>query len=200
MKNNDYYEYLAIIQPNRKVRDDVMDMKIRCKRQYWWDAAVSSKPHFTVFNIIQPAFNESRLTACLQRNVSNISPFQIELSGFDCFHKTTCTLYVRLKDENPFSEMTRYIQKSCSPVLKHVKGNPHRFIKTGHLTVAKGIPKAEFKGPWESWKDLEYQSTTNADRLLLLRRSFRITKERFEIMSDLPFLRKGILDVQTSLF
>ncbi|MFA4868988.1 MAG: hypothetical protein WC623_12350 [Pedobacter sp.] len=55
MKNHMHDEYLAIIEPDKPVKSDVIDIKIRCKNDYGWD---SSTPHFTVFNLIQPRSNE----------------------------------------------------------------------------------------------------------------------------------------------
>lgn len=103
MGNNMYYQYLGIIKPNRWVTSDAMDMKIRCKNNHDWVSAIYSKPHFTIFDIIQPAINE-RLIKSFERNIENISPFQIDLYDFDYFSRSTYTLYVKLKDEKEFQK------------------------------------------------------------------------------------------------
>jgi 2'-5' RNA ligase len=193
-----HMQYLAIIEPEDPVKSDVIDMKIRCKNDYGWD---SSTPHFTVFNLIQPTSNEKRLIKCFERNIVNISPFQINLCGFDYFSIPTYTLYVKLKDEKQFSEMARYIRKFCKPILKSVKDySPHYNTKDAHLTIAKGISELEFLKAWPNWENLEYQSSTIANRIFLLRRPFTYANFKYEIVGKYPFLGQGPLDPQTTLF
>ena len=201
MENNICYQYLGIIKPNKWVTSDVMDMKIRCKNDHDLVSAVYSKPHFTVFDIIQPAINEERLIKSFKRNIKNISPFQIDLYGFDYFSGSTCTLYLKLKDEEEFSEMARYIRKFSNPILKSVKDyRPHYNTKNAHLTIAKGISESEFMNIWRSWKNGKYQSSTKADHILLLRRPFTLVSLKYEIIGNYPFLGKGPLETQMSLF
>jgi 2'-5' RNA ligase len=196
MENN--IQYLAIIKPNKWVTSDAIGMKIRCKNEYGW---VYSQPHFTVFDIIQPVHNEERLIRNFERNIENISPFQIDLCGFDYFSKSTYTLYIKLKDEKKFSEMAQHIRKFFNPILKSVKDYPpHYNTKNPHLTIAKGILESEFLQAWHSWENAEYQSSTTADRILLLRRPFTFGNLKYEIVGDYPLLGKGALDVQMSLF
>ena len=196
MENN--IQYLAIIKPNRRVTSDAMDMKIRCKKKYGWNY---SKPHFTVFDIIQPFHNEKRVIRNFERNIENISPFQIDLCGFDYFSRKTYTLYIKLKDEKEFSEMAQYIRKFFSPIMKSVKDYPpHYNSKNPHLTIAKGILEPEFLQAWQSWKNTEYQSSTAADHILLLRRPFTYGNLKYEIIGDYPLLGKGQQDIQIPLF
>ncbi|RVU01385.1 hypothetical protein EOD41_05320 [Mucilaginibacter limnophilus] len=196
MENN--IQYLAIIKPDRWVMSDTMRMKIRCKREYGWD---SSPPHFTVLDIIQPASNEERLIKCFERNVSNISTFQINVCGFDYFSRSTYTLYVKLKEEKEFSEMAKYIKKFLKPILKSVKYYPpHYNTKNAHLTIAKGIPEFEFLKAWSRWENVEYESSTIANSILLLRRPFASVNFRYDVIGEYPFLQTGPLDTQMSLF
>ncbi|MHA4894307.1 2'-5' RNA ligase family protein [Pedobacter sp. PWIIR3] len=198
MENNNFNQYLAIIKPNKCVSSDAMRMKIRCKTEYDWD---SSLPHFTVLDIIQPVHNEERLVKCFEREIANIPPFQIDLCGFDYFSTQTYTLYVKLKDEKEFSEMVRHIRKVCKPILKSMKDYPpHYNIKNAHLTIAKGIPELEFSKAWPSWKNVDYQSSTTANRILLLKRPFTYANLKYEILGEYPLLGKGLLDTQTKLF
>ena len=191
-------EYLAIIEPDKHVKSDIISMKIRCRNDYGWE---SSTPHFTVFNLVQPMLNEKRLVKCFERNVINISPFQINLCGFDYFSIPTYTLYVKLKDERQFSQMTQYIREFYKPILKSVKGYPPRYnTKYAHLTIAKGISELEFLKAWPNWENLEYQSSTIANRILLLRRPFTYANLKYEIVGEYPFLGQGLSSPQTTLF
>lgn len=199
MENNGLYEYLGIIAPNRLVTSDIMDMKTRCKDAFGWNSAVWSKPHFTVCHVIQPALNEERLTKCFERNTITISPFNIDLYGFDYFPRPNYTLYVKLKDEKEFHKMVQYIRKFSNPILKCVKDYPPHYTKNAHLTIAKGILENEFIKAWPSWENTTYQSSTNADRLLLLRRPLSY-HNKYEIIGNYPFLGKGALDPQMKLF
>jgi len=196
MENN--IQYLAIIKPNGQVTSEAMEMKIRCKNEYGWDY---SKPHFTVFDIIQPVYNEERLIRNFERNIENISPFQIDLCGFCYFFNSTYTLYIKLKDKKKFSEMAQYIRNFFNPIMKSVKDYPpHYNSKNPHLTIAKGILEREFMQAWQSWENAEYQSSTTADRILLLKRPFKHRNLKYDILGDYPLLGKGPLDVQTALF
>jgi 2'-5' RNA ligase len=191
-------QYLAVVKPNRRVTSDAMNMKIRCKSENGWEY---SKPHFTVCDIIQPVYNEERLIRNFERNIKNVSPFQIDLCGFDYFSKSTYTLYIKLKDEKKFSEMAQYIRKFLNPIMKSVKDYPpHYNSKNPHLTIAKGILEPEFLQAWKSWENAEYQSSTIADRILLLRRPFTYCNLKYELVGDYPLLGKGPLDVQIPLF
>jgi 2'-5' RNA ligase len=196
MKN--HIQYLAIIAPNSRVTSDAIDMKIRCKNEYGWNY---TNPHFTVFNIIQPIHNEERLIRNFERNIKNISPFQIDLCGFDYFSASTYTLYIKLKEEKRFSEMAQYIRKFSNPIMKSVKDNPpHYNFRNPHLTIAKGILEPEFLQVWKSWENEEYQSSTIADQIILLRRPFTNGNLKYETVGEYPLLGKGLLDIQVHLF
>ena len=191
-------QFLALIEPNKLVTSDAMDMKNRCQKEYGWN---SSKPHLTVFDIIQPFHNEERLVKNFERNIENISPFQIDFCGFHYFSNPTYTLFIKLKDEKKFSEMAQYIRKFLNPVMKSVKYYPPHFnLKKPHLTIAKGISEPEFLRAWQSWEHAEYQSSTTAESILLLKRPFTYGNLKYEIVGDYPLLGKGPLDVQIALF
>lgn len=97
--------------------------------------------------------------------------------------------------------MARYIRKFSNPILKPVKNYPpHYNTKNAHLTIAKGISEPEFMIAWESWKNAEYQSSTNADRIVLLRRPVSFVDFKYEIIGEYPFLGKGPLKTQLSMF
>ncbi len=193
------YEYLALVKPNEMVIAAVTDMKRRCEKKWGWPA-VHSIPHFTVFNTIQFQQNHERIIKCLERNIENIAPFQINLYGFDYFTALTNTLYVNLTDQTEFTEMANYVKKITKPVLKSVPGYPPHYTKNAHLTIAKGILKPEFSKAWPEWKNADYQASTNADGILLLRRPFTRDRLKYEVVGSYPFLGKGIVDTQTSLF
>lgn len=193
-----YNEYLAIIKPNEPVKSDLKIFKKICKDEYGW---ASSPAHFTVFNLLQPTSNEKRFIQCFERNISNFSPFQIDLFGFNYFSGSTCTLYVRLKEENEFSKLVRYIRKFCKPILRPVKNySPHYNTNNAHLTVAKGILISDFLKIWPSWKNLQYQSSTTADRIFLLKRPFTETNSNYEIIGEYSFLGQDTQESQMTLF
>lgn len=200
MKNDIPYEYLAIIAPEDPVKSDVEKMKTQCKNDYGWMSAVYSRPHFTILKTVQPTHNQKRLMACFDRNIKNISPFQIDLDGFDYFSGSTFTLYAKLKDEKAFCKMTQYIQKFSTPVLKSIKGYPIHYAKKAHLTIAKGISEPEFMKAWKSWKNIGYKSTTKADHILLLGRPLSDIQHKYEIMDKFPLLGTGMLETQLSIF
>ncbi|MCD0486689.1 2'-5' RNA ligase family protein [Pedobacter sp. MC2016-14] len=201
MDSNGLNQYLGIIEPDTQVASDVQDMKTRCKKEYRWLSAVYSKPHFTVFEIIQPASNEERLMKNFERNIGKISPFQIDLCGFDYFSIPAFALYVKLKNEKEFSGMAQYIRKFSNPILKSGKScRSHYNIKDAHLTIAKGILEPDFIKVAESWKNLEYHSSTIADRIVLLRRPFTYVKLKYEKIGTYWFRGEGPLDTQISLF
>jgi len=178
-----------------------MDMKNRFQNDYDFISDLQFKPHFTVFNIIQPAHNEESLVKTFGRTIERISPFQIELHGFDYFPGPTYTLYVKLRDEKEFSRMAKYVRRFLKPILRPVKGSPpHYNTENAHLTIAKGILEPEFPTVWDSWKTAEYQSSTNADRMMLLRRPLTTKNFKYKIIGNCPFLGKGSLDPQISLF
>ncbi|WP_316805953.1 2'-5' RNA ligase family protein [Pedobacter agri] len=198
MGDHIYNEYLGIISPNKSVKSDIESMKKRCKDDYGW---TSSAAHFTVFNLLQPTSNEKRFLLCFERNISNISPFEINLCGFDYFSGPTYTLYVKLKDENEFSKRVQYIRKFCKPILKSVKNYLPRYnTKNAHLTIVKGISMFDFLKAWPSWENLRYESSTTADRILLLKRPFTEANPNFEIIGEYPFLGQGPLKPQITLF
>jgi 2'-5' RNA ligase len=196
----DSYEYLAVIKPDEIVTSVVMAMKTKCKERYGWNSAIYSKPHFTVINFIQPKHNHERLISCFERNMENISPFQINLCGFDYFTALTNTLYIKLPNQQEFAEMVNYVKKITKPILKSVPGYPPHYTKNAHLTIAKGILKPEFINAWPDWENVDYHATTNADGILLLRRPFAAEHLKYEEVDYYSFLGKGIIDAQTSLF
>jgi hypothetical protein len=110
MKGNIFYHYLAIIPPNPSVISDAMDMKKKCRTDYGWHSAVYSLPHFTVCSFIQLARNEEKLTECLKRIATDISPFSMHLSDFYYFYALTCTLYLQLKNEKQFSDLVKHVK------------------------------------------------------------------------------------------
>jgi 2'-5' RNA ligase len=115
---------------------------------------------------------------------------------------TPYTLYIKLKDEKEFSAMANYIRKFLKSILlKSIKDYPpHYNTKGAHLTIAKGILKSEFLKAWPSWENVEYESSTTATSILLLKRPFTYANLKYERVGEYPFLGKGLLDTQIPLF
>ena len=200
MKNDNLNEYLAVISPDERVSSDVMEMKLRCKEKFGSTSAIYSRAHLTIFNIIQPALNEERLIKCLERNIEKINPFKINLNGIDNFSNNSAVLYVKLEDEKEFYDLSQNIREFTRSVLKSIKGYPPRFTYKGHITIAKDIPNAIFPKVWESLKNLEYQSSTTASGIVLLKRPFTYLSSSYEVVGNYSFLGKGHFDPQMSLF
>ena len=175
-------------------------MKFRCKDEFGLLSSIYSKAHLTIFNSIQSTLNEERLIKCLERNIEKINPFKINLNGFDYFSNSSSVLYMKLENEKEFFNMSQNIREFTRPVLKSINGYPPRFTYKGHITIAKDIPNAIFPKVWESLKNLEYQSSTTASGILLLRRPFTYLSSSYEVVGNYFFLGKGPSETQMSLF
>ena len=205
MENVNLYQYLAVIPPSRTVGSDVMNMKNWCMTANGWDAPKRSKPHFTVCQFVQPLYNEEKIARKLQRLSETVNPFTIFLTDFGSFQNKTNTIYLRVENEKQFSDVSLYLKEHLQPLLTSLRDYTPRFIKKGHLTIARHIPEREFNKVWPYWESMNYQAESHANRILFLRKKLASRADlrphvRYDEVGDYPFLGKGIPDAQLKLF
>lgn len=193
------YEYLGIIPPCADVFADVEEMKWQCKLNEGWEQAVMSKPHFTLFKFVQPLFNEAHFAGCLRRLAANTTSFNLSLSNFDYFDSTTCTLYIKSRNEQPFADFSKQIRLAFKSLLRSLEQYRPIYTSKAHLTIAKGVAPQDFVTAWPRWKNKKYQAACPAEQVRLLRRALHSNKP-YEIVGDFPFLGEGDLGFQMKLF
>lgn len=205
MQHINLYQYLAVIPPSRSVDSDVTNMKNWCMTTEGWKDPIRSKPHFTVCQFIQPLYNEEKITKKLQQLSETFDPFTIFLFNFGSFRNKTNTIYLCVENEKQFSKIPLYLRKHLTPLFISIRNHAPRFIKKGHLTIARNIPESEFNRTWSYWENMKYYGESPADRILLLRK--RLTAEndlipyaRYERVGDYPFLGKSEAETQLELF
>lgn len=158
--------FIALVLPEPYL-SEISRIKHDLSKKYKTYSALKSPAHIT---LISPFFyagdKEYELVKRLKDYASPVSPFTIEMNGFDCFPPRV----VFIKPEPPAELALLYpsfnaYMKGFLPVSKKFSPPFHP-----HITVANRDWSAfDFEKAWEEYKTREYRGKFTADTISLLK-------------------------------
>jgi len=156
-----YKDYMVLLSPSESIKAKVKALKQETEEligtfESWHSQAHVSlktlrrqKPYFT-----EPLFDQ------MEKELSLIEPFTLQLNGFATFLPTDfTTIYAAIRST---PEMEDWF-KRLRTILKEKKAVPH-------ITIARQVPNDKAKKLWPRFKDRRWDETFEVKSLVILQR------------------------------
>lgn len=163
--------FIALIPPP-ELREAVKALKEEMKSRFGAQHALKSPAHLT----LQMPFRwkeseEAFLLASLKGFAAQQQPFQINLSGFDCFPPKV--IYIRVENHRPIIQLHEQLKvhliESLGFTPEQVNSRFHP-----HLTIAtRDLRKSSFREAWAEFESRKFTVSFEAESLFLLKHTGR---------------------------
>ncbi|MDH6251234.1 2'-5' RNA ligase [Chryseobacterium sp. H1D6B] len=154
--------YFIAIYPPQEIIDDVRVFKRDLALNYSNSKALKNDAHITLF----PPFSrelelESDIITAFQKIDTAISPFEIELNGFDGFPNKEPVLYVRPENNENLIDLYKRVKSIF---------NFKSYSFTPHMTIGyKDLSFENYLKALEIYQNKEYKTKFIVDKISLLR-------------------------------
>lgn len=154
--------YFIAIYPPQQIIDEVKIFKQDLALNYNNSKALKNDAHFTLF----PPFSreielEEDIHIAFQKIDTNISPFEIILSGFDGFPNKSPVLFVKPESNEHLTELYNRVKQHFNFIRYNF--NPHMTVGYRDLSFDNYLKALEI------YKNKEYKTKFLVDKIILLR-------------------------------
>ncbi len=166
---NIYQDYLIILSLPAHLNEEVKKYKRSSARLIGDFEGMQSKAHISMKTLKRQRPGEpDQLFAKLEKELSLIEPFTLQIGGFATFLPTDfTTIYAAIKSTPEMEDWFKRLRK-C---LEEKKAVPH-------ITIARQVPNDKAKKLWPKFKDRVWDDEFEVDRLTILQRNSH-GKERY---------------------
>jgi len=155
--------YFIAIYPPQQIIDEIKVFKQDLASNYNNSKAIKNDAHITLF----PPFSrelelESDIIEAFERIDTHLTPFEIELNGFESFSNP----------KNPVIFVKPEYNTNLIDLYHRVKQqfNFNKYSFTPHITIGyRDLSFENYLKAWEAYKDKSYKTKFIVDRILVLR-------------------------------
>jgi len=156
-----YKDYMVLLSPSESIKAKVKALKQETEELIGTFESRHSQAHISLKNLrrqkpyfTEPLFNQ------MEKELSLIEPFTLQLNGFATFLPTDfTTIYAAIRST---AEMEDWF-KRLRTILKEKKAVPH-------ITIARQVPNDKAKKLWPRFKDRRWYETFEVKSLVILQR------------------------------
>lgn len=160
--------YFIALVPGEQLRDRVKQLKYEMRDRYGAKHALKAPAHIT----LQMPFRkeegfEKQLIKELKNFAETQNPFNIELSGFDCFEPRV--IFIKIADHEPiqslYSNLRNHLIEKLDFEPAKLKSEIHP-----HMTIAtRDLKENSFYEAWEEFKSRPFEAQFQANSITLLK-------------------------------
>ena len=174
--------YFIAIIPGDEIREQVKLLKEEMRDRFGAKHALKSPAHITLQMPFRKEENEEDdIIRALELATEAISPFGVELNGFDCFSPRV--LFVRVMNHEPVIRLHEHLK----PCLKDKIGLEEKQIMNRihpHMTIAtRDLTEAAFYSAWPEFSSREFDASFTAKSIFLLKHNGKF----WDIYREFPF-------------
>jgi len=176
-----YKDYLIILSPPAIIADQVKKFKQSSARLIGDFEGMYGKAHITMKRLPrQKSFWTEPLFSQLEKELSLLEPFTMQINGFATFLPTDyTTIYAAIKSTPVMEDWFKRLRKS----LNEKKSVPH-------ITIARQVPNEKAKKLWPKFKDRRWNDEFEVKRLTILQRESYGYDKKWRHFADIPFRGK----------
>ena len=176
-----YKDYLIILSPHAIIADQVKKFKQSSARLIGDFEGMYGKAHITMKRLPrQKPFGVEPLFSQLEKELSLLEPFTMQINGFATFLPTDyTTIYAAIKSTPVMEDWFKRLRKS----LNEKKSVPH-------ITIARQVPNEKAKKLWPKFKDRRWNDEFEVKRLTILQRESYGHDKKWRHFADIPFRGK----------
>ena len=173
-REEDLY-FIAII-PDEPLKSRVTVIKKQLEAKYKTRAALRSPPHITLHMPFRwQAARVNRLSTVLEELSGQITPFLIELNGFEAFPPRV--IFLKVAENEVLNNLKKQISKVSLQQWKLFERVDTRPFHPHITIVFRDLNKTRFAQAWAEVKDQEFNDRFVAGRLTLLKHNGKFWEE-----------------------
>lgn len=178
------YEFLFVINLPEAINEYVKHLKDEFYEEFGYFPSRGSKPHITISKFPLLEKQPVAIISFLKRSFQEISPFEININGFDSFPSSR-TIYLNVEDSTYLDKLKapfNYIREDFKP-----KKYFHVLKDKPHVTIARGLRSGIFDEAVEDYLLRAYVNSFLVEKLIVLRREVLGTGKytKYENIDDL---------------
>jgi 2'-5' RNA ligase len=156
-----YTDYLIILTPPMAIAEQVKKFKQASARLIGDFEGMHSKAHITLSRLMrQKPFHTEPLFRQVEKELSLLEPFTLQINGFATFLPTDyTTIYAAIKSTPQMEDWFKRLRQT----LNEKKSVPH-------ITIARQMPNEKAKKLWPKFKDFSWRDEFEVKRLTILQR------------------------------
>jgi len=173
-----YKDYLIILSPSDSIKKQVKFLKEEVEELIGNYESRHSQAHISVKALRRqkPFFTEP-LFLQMEKELSLIEPFTLQLNGFATFLPTDfTTIYAAIKSTPEMEDWFKRLRK----ILTEKKAVPH-------ITIARQVPNDEAKKLWPKFKNRKWDETFEVTSLVILQRETFGYDKAWKQFKEIPF-------------
>lgn len=174
--------YFIAIIPGDDIRGQIKLLKEEMSERFGAKHALKSPAHITLqMPFRKEDSEEGDIIGVLEQASEPITPFEIELNGFDCFSPRV--LFVKVMNHEPIIRLHEHLK----PFLKDKIGLEEKQIMNRihpHMTIAtRDLTEAAFHSAWPEFSSREFGASFTAKSIFLLKHNGKF----WDIYREFPF-------------
>lgn len=185
MPGYDVYEYLLLINPDKKEYSKVMEVKQQFHAVYKAPSALYSKPHITLVNFIQAQMFESLIIKHLNNVAETVSSFPVVLKDYGSFFPHT--IFINVMSKDPIVNLVKRLREKLQVAMTFNKEYPPHFITNPHLTIARRLERWQYEQGVLEYSSSHFSGMFMAEEMLLLRKPADGEKAKYELVKKFSF-------------
>ena len=176
-----YKDYMIILSPPKHISEQVKKFKQASERLIGDFEGLHSKAHISMKLLIrQKPFSTEPIIEKLEKELSLIEPFTLQVNNFSTFLPTDfTTIYAAIKSTPPMEDWFKRLRK-C---LNEKKSVPH-------ITIARQVPNEQAKKLWSKFKDRPWNEEFEVKRLTILQKETYEPDKKWKPFTEIPFRGK----------
>ncbi|MBS1531072.1 MAG: 2'-5' RNA ligase family protein [Bacteroidetes bacterium] len=177
-----YKDYLIILTPSMAITDKVKKYKEAAHRLIGDFDGYHSKPCISLKALHrQKPFFTSPQFVKLEKELSLIEPFTLQLNGFATFLPTDfTTIYAAIRSTPQMEDWLKRL-RHC---LNEKKSVPH-------ITIARQVPNDKAKKLWSKFKDRPWDDAFEVRYMTILERNTYGYDKTWQVFRQIPFRGKA---------
>ena len=177
-----YKDYLIILSLPIAIAEKVKRFKQASIRLIGGFEGMHSPAHIILSRLMrQKPFHTEPLFRQVEKELSLLEPFTLQINGFATFLPTDyTTIYAAIKSTPVMEDWFKRLRKS----LKEKKSVPH-------ITIARQVPNEKAKKLWPKFKDRPWNDGFEVKRLTILQRETYGYDKTWRHFAHIPFKGKA---------
>jgi 2'-5' RNA ligase len=173
-----YKDYMVILSPPASISEQVKKFKQASERLIGEYEGLHSKAHITLKRLRrQKPFWTEPLFDQLEKELSLIEPFTLQINGFNHFLPTDfTTIYAAIRSTPEMEDWFKRVRK----FLNEKKAIPH-------ITIARQVPNDLAKKLWPKFKTRQWNEDFTVNKLTILHRETFGHEKGWKHFRDIAF-------------
>ncbi len=179
--SDDEFEYLLVINPARKIVNDMKRIKKYFADKYHYPKAEKSEPHITLAVFRTDESKEKILTDAIEEVCRYSYPFEVKLSNYNFI--PSHNIHVDVKNPSAIMDVVKGLRSlKEKPALL---GTRYYFCHHPHITIVSGLQEETFLKAKKDFDARTYQNSFIVDSIVLLKRKTQY--ERCLVIKEFEF-------------